>query len=117
MLPQSHRIPRKMFPLLKNGAKAYKNSLFLLKTVDNNEKNSRFCFSVSKKVAKNAVIRNRLRRQGYDFIQKHLLEIKPNTIALFSFKKVPQKVTETNENIEKILKESKLIPLEVKNNK
>jgi ribonuclease P protein component len=109
MLPQNRRIPRKMFPLLSEAAKVFKNNVFLLRLVQGNSKESQFCFSVSKKVAKSAVVRNRLRRTGYRLLQKYLLEIKSNTLALFSFRKVPKDDEETAQNINSILKESKLV--------
>ena len=89
------------------GAK-FKNDLFLLKFAPTKSQ-SRFCFSVSKKIAKNAVVRNRLRRAGYRLLQKHLPKIKPNTLTLFSFKTVPKNDEEIIKSLESILKESKLI--------
>ena len=112
MFPQKRRIPRKMFPLLQNGAETFKNKLFLLRFVSKNEpsnRNSRFCFSVSKKVAKKAVIRNKLRRTGYRLLKEHLFKIKPEIIAVFSFKEIPKNNGDIAKNMESILKESKLI--------
>jgi ribonuclease P protein component len=108
MLPKNKRIPREMFPLLKNGAKMFKNNLFLLRFISNN-KESRFCFSVSKKVAKNAVERNRLRRAGYLFLESYIPSITPKILAVFSFKKANVDNEEINKNIRAILKESNLI--------
>ena len=80
-----------MFPLLSNGAKIFKNKLFLLRFVlESNQKISRFCFSVSKKVARNAVTRNKMRRAGYRLLKKYLSEIKPEVIALFSYRVIPK---------------------------
>ena len=99
-----------MFPLLSNGAKIFKNKLFLLRFVlESNQKISRFCFSVSKKVAKNAVVRNRMRRVGYRLLQTHLSEIKPEVIALFSYRVIPKDEEEIIKNLTSILKDSKLI--------
>jgi len=112
MLPKNRRIPRKMFPLLQNGAKTFKNKLFLLRFVAKSEpknKESRFCFSVSKKISKKAVIRNKLRRAGYGLLKEHLLKIKPEILAFFSFKEVPKNNEEIVKNLESILKESSLI--------
>lgn len=109
MLSKNRRIPRKMFPLFINGAKVFKNNLFLLRFVTVNEQNSRFCFSVSKKIAKSAVVRNRLRRAGYRLLGKYLPEIKPNILTLFSFKMVPKNDEEIIKGLGSILKESKLI--------
>jgi ribonuclease P protein component len=108
MFPKNKRIPRKLFPLLSNGPKTFKNNLFLLKLVST-ESGGRFCFSVSKKIAKNAVVRNRLRRSGYRFLKIHLPEIKIRVLALFSFREVPEGDREIIRSLESILKESKLI--------
>ena len=48
---------------------------------------SRFAFSVSKKVCKKAVDRNRLRRQGYSVVSKYLKQINPGYFYIFTFKK------------------------------
>ncbi|KKQ73795.1 MAG: hypothetical protein US96_C0052G0004 [Candidatus Woesebacteria bacterium GW2011_GWB1_38_5b] len=96
-----------MFPLLSQGAR-FKNSLFLLKfsPIDGS---SRFCFSISKKITKSAVVRNRLRRLGYRLLTKHISLIKPNTLVNFSFMKIPKDDEDVIINLESILKESKLI--------
>jgi len=99
-----------MFPLLSNGAKIFKNKLFLLRFVlESNQKISRFCFSVSKKVARNAVTRNKMRRAGYRLLKKYLSEIKPEVIALFSYRVIPKDEEEIIKNLTSILKDSKLI--------
>ena len=99
-----------MFPLL-DGAKTFKNNLFLLRFATQNKPNvsSRFCFSVSKKVAKQAVVRNRMRRTGYQLLEKYIPEIKPNILAVFSFKTIPQNNEKIAENLESVLKESNLL--------
>jgi ribonuclease P protein component len=108
MLPKNQRIPREMFPLLSKGAKVFRNGLFSFRFVPNIG-SSRFCFSVSKKVAKSAVARNRMRRAGYGEIKKYIPEMKSNVLAFFFFNKIPKNGEEVAENIESILKESKLI--------
>ena len=60
-------------------------SLFVYKKVDVSP--SQFSFSVSKKVAKSAVARNRLRRQGYAAIESILSTCKPGFYCMFSYKK------------------------------
>src|SRR3989339_1598045 len=112
MLPQNRRIPIKMFSLLQNKAKVFRNKLFLLRFVSKTEptnRNSRFCFSISKKVAKKAVMRNKLRRTGYRLLQNYLSEIKPEILAVFSFREVPKDSEETSKNLEQVLKEAGLI--------
>ena len=54
---------------------------------------ARFAFSVSKKVCKLAVDRNRLRRQGYSIVGKHLSEIPDGFLFFFSFKKAAYPTT------------------------
>jgi ribonuclease P protein component len=60
-------------------------SLFVYKKSDISP--SQFSFSVSKKVAKSAVIRNKLRRRGYAAIKGMLAKIKLGYYCMFSFKK------------------------------
>lgn len=109
MLPKNQRIPRKMFPLLSNGAKVFKNNLFLLRFVlVSGEKNSRFCFSVSKKIVKSAVVRNRLRRAGYRLLKKYIPRIKSNILAVFSYRAVPKNNDEIIKQLENILNDSPL---------
>ena len=109
MLPKNRRIPRRMFPLLSSGAKTFKNNLFLLRFVLMKEPLSRFCFSVSKKIAKSAVARNKMRRAGYRLLKKYIPKIQSNTLVLFSFRVIPKDGAEMAKNIESALKESKLI--------
>ena len=109
MFPKQRRIPRKIFPLLSNGAKTFRNKLFLLRFVVVEGSKSRFSFSVSKKISKSAVVRNRLRRTGYKYLKEHLSAIKPNTLVQFSFVTNPKDNMEVGENIESILKLSKLL--------
>jgi len=108
MFPKNSRIPRKMFPLLSNGSQVHKNNLFLLRFVSKSGSGNRFCFSISKKVAKSAVVRNRLRRAGYRALEKYLPQIKPNVLALFSFKMIPKNNEEIIKNLESILNDSLL---------
>lgn len=111
MLSKNQRIPRKMFPLLADGAKVFKNDLFLLRFVlreGSKSEKSRFCFSVSKKVAKSAVVRNKLRRAGYNLLKEYIPLIKPNILAVFSYRAVPKKQEEIIKNLKSILNDSLL---------
>ena len=111
MFAKSRRIPRKMFPLLLNGAKVFKNNLFLLRFVPQSgpsPSRSRFCFSVSKKISKSAVVRNRLRRAGYRLLEKYVPQIKPNILASFSYRAVPKSEDDIIKNLESILNDSLL---------
>lgn len=109
MLPKNRRIPRKMFPIIAGSPKTFRNNLFLLKITESKEPQSRFCFSVSKKVSKKAVTRNKLRRSGYRFVEKHLSGVQSGVLAIFYFKAVPKNNDELERGLESILKSSKLI--------
>jgi len=108
MLPSRNRIPRKVFPLLSNKAKTFRNNIFSLRYVPNTKPGSRFSFSVSKKVAKNAVARNKLRRTGYRLLKKYLPRIKTDILASFSFRTMPKSDDEIIKNLESILNDSLL---------
>lgn len=108
MLSRELRIPRKLFYLLKK-ARIFRNSLFLAKILYQPQIPSRFSFSVSKKVAKLAVDRNKLRRQGYQALKEHLLDLKPNFLIQFSFLEVPTDKKVVVQKLEAILKEANLL--------
>lgn len=97
-----------MSRLLSNGAKTFRNDLFLLKFAGGIER-SRFSFSVPKKLAKSAVMRNRLKRQGYLALTEYISEIRPDILATFSFRMIPLSIKETNTGLESILRAAKLI--------
>lgn len=96
MLPKRRRIPKSYFPyLLKVGQKTHTAHIFLCAVNQNKEnidKISRFSFSVSKKVSKSAVLRNKLRRRGYSIIKKHLEGVADGKLYLFSYKKDANKL-------------------------
>ena len=73
------------------------------------EKNSKFGFSISKKTAKSAVVRNRLRRTGYRMLKKYLPTIKTKILANFIFINTPKNSEEIEKNLESILKQSNLV--------
>jgi ribonuclease P protein component len=81
MLPKRERIPRSQFAGLLQ-SRAYKNSAhFTLRTAPS-PSGARFAVSVSKKVSKSAVVRNRVRRRAYTALPKagqglYLLIAKP----------------------------------------
>jgi len=87
MLPKKRRIQRSSFSNIFSRGKRHNstNLLLYVATSDKNEP-SRFSFSVSKKVNKKAVDRNKLRRRGYSVVSRYLDKIKPNFLCLFSFK-------------------------------
>jgi ribonuclease P protein component len=88
MLPKERRIPRAYFPYILSNSKKSNSQHLMLYTADTPQKGkSKFCFSVSKKVSKSAVGRNKLRRRGYAVIAKHIISISDNKFFFFVYKK------------------------------
>jgi|SRR3989344_5783839 len=77
MLSRNYRLPRKLIEkTLKNGK--YLSSLhFTLRYAYSSE--YRFAFAVSKKVVPSAVLRNKLRRRGFNALRSILRAILPKT--------------------------------------
>jgi len=99
MLAKNRRIEKKFFSVQFRNSQRFFSTHLLLTVVKNENKketeSSRFAFSVSKKVCKLAVGRNRLRRQGYAVVGKHLAEIQDGFLFFFSFKKATYPVPST----------------------
>ncbi len=76
--------------------------------MDNDGLKSIFSFSVSKKVSKSAVVRNKLRRRGYSVIESNISNIKPEHFLFFSYKKGGEKVSykELENNVVGLLEKS-----------
>ena len=91
MLPKKRRIEKKEFKYIISKGKRLNSDNLLLYIAKIDQKNipkvSRFSFSVSKKVCKNAVDRNRLRRVGYSIIEKNIEKIIEKHLLFFVFKK------------------------------
>lgn len=81
----------------------------MLRLASKEEKGARFCFSISKKVAKNAVMRNKMRRLGYKTIEKYIPQINTNKLINISFLSIQTDEKIITKNLEQILKESKII--------
>ena len=106
MLPSKHRIPRTLFGRLRQ-ATTVSSELLILRLVKVTGQ-SRFSVSVSKKVAKKATKRNRIRRLSYKEIATLLPNIKDSYLVSISYKKSPLE-GDINRNIHAILKQSKLL--------
>ena len=63
MLPKNNRIPRKLFKPLLESRTFFNSPHFSLRVAD--AKTVRLAVSVSKKVSKKAVVRNKIRRRVY----------------------------------------------------
>lgn len=111
MLPKNRRIKRKEFKeILKGFRYNFPHFLVYVSKIDG-KKSTIFSFSVSKKVANKAILRNKMRRQGYAVISSLLKEIKPGFMCFFSYKKgkYPILYSELEKEITKILENVKLI--------
>lgn len=113
MLSKKYKIPRDEFP--KNKAKAnFYNSQHLTLVVRKSEKhhkNTKFSFIISKKIARNAVLRNKMKRRGYYAIQKIIKNTKENLLAVFILKKEIQTIPyrQFEYQILQLLKKAKII--------
>jgi ribonuclease P protein component len=107
MLPKARRIPKADFlGILKQG-KRLNSPHFLLYMAQNKDKiPTRVSFSVSKKVAKNAVDRNTLRRRGYSAIKSFLNGVKGGYFLYFSFKSKDVSFEQINKEIKELLSAS-----------
>ena len=68
MLPRSKRISIQLFKDIVHKGEVIHSPYFIARCVKSDKK-SRFAVSVSKKVAKTAVLRNKIRRQVYSIIR------------------------------------------------
>ena len=112
MLSKKDRITKETFlSVMKNG-KTLSNPLFVfrylvIKNQDNKVKNNKitpkFAFVAPKSVAKQAVLRNKLRRQGYNALRKN--KQLPYVIGIFFYKKGTSKVVfnEIKDSVKEIL--------------
>ena len=101
MLSKKNRISKKEFSHILTFGKRYNsNNLMFYIALNSNKENknrqSKFSFSVSKKVEGSAVKRNKLRRQGYSIINRYIKQIKENTFLFFVFKKGSNTITFNN---------------------
>lgn len=104
MLPKKNRVPRRLFPLIVVKGKNYSSLNIYMKVVSlpslsrsskqekqissgKDEVFSRFSFVVSKKVSKKAVVRNKIRRIGYNVVQKNTRNIKEGFLIAVFIKK------------------------------
>jgi ribonuclease P protein component len=96
MLAKKRRIGKKFFSVHFSNTQRFVSPHLLLTVVKNERAQSCFAFSVSKKICKRAVDRNRLRRQGYSVIGKYLKDIPDGFLFFFSFKKGAYPVSFSN---------------------
>jgi len=84
VLPKSRRLRRKDFTKLFDRGRTARGRYFIFKYADGTDDLSgRFGFSVSKKVFKRAVDRNKARRRGYTALRMALEGREPRPFGLF----------------------------------
>lgn len=108
MIPKSKRLSRKDIGLIKQPDIYSSNTLLSLKSVKIRGVKSKISFSVSKKVSKSAVVRNRLRRYGYRAVVPFLEKIE-NRFTIVYYKTIPKNFSEVESNLKEILNKSKII--------
>lgn len=90
MLPQKRRINRSEIDYILKNSRRYNSphlTLYLSRNPENMDSDTKFSFSVSKKVCKGAVDRNKLRRRGYSIISKSVKNPKKGFLCFFLYKK------------------------------
>jgi len=107
MIPKKNRINKKLFDIVFKQGLTIHNPVFMFKFLKKSPDNiHHFSFVVPKSVAKSAVLRNKLKRIGYNFLQTQDL---PNIIGIFFYKKNTNNLPkeEINQEIQTILKNFK----------
>ena len=112
MLPQINRLRNtKDIEMVFKKGRGVKEGFLFLKFLENNLKVSRFAFIVSRKTARKAVQRNKIKRRLRDIVQKNLPRLKTG----FDFVFVAQKgiedksLQEMKDNIERILSARRIL--------
>lgn len=77
MLPKNRRISRNDLKQASGLGKSLNSSHFFIKVIHTDTPTSKFAVSVSKKVSKLAVVRNKVRRRVYSAIRNQFLGLKP----------------------------------------
>jgi ribonuclease P protein component len=116
MIPKANRINRENFEKVMKKGGFLNSSLFSLRFLKNPEKTTHLSVVVAKKVAKTAVLRNKVRRRGYSILRKLLKESK-NPLAgqayfIILFAKKGAEVStflDTSADIQKLLEKAKIV--------
>jgi len=104
MFAQKNRISkqREFENIFKNG-KTIKGGFFKILFLENNKKANRFSVIVNKKVSKNAVVRNRIKRLIRKEIVKKNLTNKSLDIVFIIYPNINQKLTNISEDVQEAL--------------
>ena len=82
MLPKKKRVTKELFQTVIKDGKTLSGSFFIFRYIK--QQNPQYAFVVSKKIAKKAVDRNKLRRQGYNALSSYKLK---DYLGVFFYKK------------------------------
>lgn len=111
MLSRINKISKEQFSLFDRDIDKFASPIFFLKTKKFSGKGPRFAVSISKKISKSAVLRNKFRRLAMKVLQKHLDEIKSHTLVWLSYKEIPKETNKIEEDILNLFKKSKIIQI------
>ncbi len=82
MLPKNRRIPRELLKSLLESRKYFNSAHFSLRVAK--AETPRLAISISKKVSKSAVVRNKIRRRVYSTIRDFIPELSDNLFLLIA---------------------------------
>lgn len=111
MLEQKNRITKKKdFDRIFKDGVGFKDGFLALKIIKGTTGASRFAFVVSQKVSKKATVRNKIRRRLREVARPLIGKIKNKVDGVFVALPGLEKkdFTETKENLERIIKKTKL---------
>ena len=106
MLPKKGRVTKELFQdVMKNG-KILGSSFFVLRYIPQNP--PKYAFVVPKTLVKQAIIRNKLRRVGYNIVRQ--IPKTPLVMGIFFYKKLAKTVSfeELKNDINSLLSKTKL---------
>ncbi len=88
MLPKQRRVGKEYFERIGKNGVSYHSPFFSVRILKSPEhKESKFSFTVSKKVSPGAVERNLLKRRGYSVVKDLLTKTQPFLLCAISIKK------------------------------
>ena len=104
MLPKKKRVTKELFQTVIKSGGTLSGSFFVFRYIK--QKYPQYAFVVSKKIAKKAVDRNKLRRRGYSVLNNYKLK---DYLGVFFYKKEAQKASfiEIKEDVGNILNKLK----------
>ena len=88
MLSKKKRVTKELFQTVLKSGNTLSGSFFIFRYIKQNT--PQYTFVASKKIAKRAVDRNKLRRQGYNALNSFPLK---NYLGVFFYKKHPKNVS------------------------